>query len=98
MKKWQEKLNIGIADVENRAGILYNETVDQRDVAQLGSAFVLGTKYHHGRIVEPVIPTYSSPLGSHEGSIEINSDIHHFHFMRLYASLVLGVQKSSFSF
>jgi hypothetical protein len=42
--------------VENGAGITMTLTIE-RDVAQLGSAFV-GTKCHG----YPVIPTYSSPL------------------------------------
>jgi hypothetical protein len=52
---------------EKRAGILYNDTVDQ-DVAQLGS---VGQNFTGSN---PVIPTYSSPLGSNEGSIEMDSN------------------------
>ena len=42
-------------DVEKKTGILYNDTVDQlkRDVAQLGSAFVLGTKCHGFKSCHP---------------------------------------------
>lgn len=63
--KWDQKdemeikmidLNRGENDVENKTGILYNDTVDQwRDVAQLGSAFVLGTKCHGFKSCHPYL-------------------------------------------
>lgn len=58
--------------MENRAGILYNDhrRPIERDVALLGSAFVLGTKCH-GSSFLPI----TSPLGSNEGPIEIDSNL-----------------------
>lgn len=47
-------------DVENKTWILYNDTVLQflkRDVAQLGSAFVLGTKCHRFKSCHPYLST-----------------------------------------
>lgn len=46
------------SDVENKTGLLYNDTVQQlkkRDVAQLGSAFVLGTKCHGFKSCHPYL-------------------------------------------
>ena len=44
-------------DVEKKTGILYNDIIDQlkRDVAQLGSAFVLGTKCHGFKSCHPYL-------------------------------------------
>lgn len=45
-------------DVENKTWILYNDTVQKfwkRDVAQLGSAFVLGTKCHGFKSCHPYL-------------------------------------------
>ena len=52
------------------AGILYNDhrRPIERDVAQLGSAFVLGTS----RVPILSFLPITSPLGSNEGSIEID--------------------------
>jgi hypothetical protein len=57
--------------VENRAGILYNDTRRpiERDVAQLGR-FGYSTKCHGFQSRHP----YPSPLGSNEESIKINSN------------------------
>ena len=43
--------------VENKTGILYNNIINQlqRDVAQLGSAFVLGTKCHGFKSCHPYL-------------------------------------------
>lgn len=46
--------------MENKTGLLYNDTVRQlkkkkRDVAQLGSAFVLGTKCHGFKSCHPYL-------------------------------------------
>jgi hypothetical protein len=50
-------------DVENKKGIVYNGIVQQlkkRDVAQLGSAFVLGTKCHRFKSCHPYLLLLSS--------------------------------------
>ena len=73
--------------MENKAGILYNDhrTPIERDVAQLGSAFCFGYKMSRVPILS-FLPI-TSPLGSNEGSIEIDSNWTYkiFHLMRLYA-------------
>lgn len=78
---------------EKRAGILYNDTVDQ-DVAQLGSAF----EGQNGTGSNPVIPTYSSPLGSNEGSIEMDSNwIYIFSFYEtIYIQCIGGTKRILF--
>ena len=57
--------------VENKTKILYNNTRNKwkRDVAQLGSAFVLGTKCHGFKSCHPYLITFT--LRSKEEFIEI---------------------------
>lgn len=50
-----QKIVWGNTDVENKTEILYNETVEERDVAQFGSAFVLGTKCHRFKSCHPYL-------------------------------------------
>ena len=62
--------------VENKTGILYNNIINelQRDVAQLGSAFVLGTKCHGFKSCHPYLSITSS-LSNNKGSIAIKIEI-----------------------
>lgn len=77
-------------DVENKTRILYNYTIKtnwiERDVAQLGSAFVLGTKCHGFKSCHPYLITFT--LRSKEEFIEILIKIGHtqslIFFMILY--------------
>lgn len=67
-KKWQDKLDIdgGNNDVENRAEILYNDTVDQLKGmwrSLVASLFWIG--YKMSRV--PILSSLPSPLGSNEG-------------------------------
>lgn len=57
---------------EKRAGILYNDTVDQ--LKGMSRSLVAPLRVKNVTGSNPVIPTYSSPLGSNEGSIEIDSN------------------------
>ena len=83
--------------MENRAGILYNDhrRPIERDVAQLGSAFVLGTKCHgfqscHSYLLLLLWAVTRDPLRS----IQIG----YTYFDYIHARCVLGVQKESFFF
>lgn len=74
--KWVENLCIENNNVENKTGILYNDTVEKlkgRDVAQLGSAFVLGTKCHGFKSCHPYFLLFKRQKSSNEGSVEIDS-------------------------
>lgn len=59
-QKWQDKSIVyryrKSSAFENKTGNLYNDTVQQkRDVAQLGSAFVLGKKCHGFQSCHPYL-------------------------------------------